>query len=206
MIYQCPEAPACRSRSSVRVSPLLQFWGEHSAVTEEHSPASTRILGPAIVGALMQLAAMAIITTIFYLLARARYFPLGWPQSICAERVSCDSAALLVRLSYLSTAIGVALTNNRFISQAILWVRNSSQLVHEEAEAVTAQLSIVFIAALIETLDSPIHAVVTLGQWLGGIWLGAILWPAMLSVVIAAIGSLIHALYLSMKPAPADHA
>lgn len=87
-----------------------------------HLPTGIRVLSPAIVGALMQLIAVVLITAAFYPLARVRYFPLGWPLSICAERTSCESASLLLRLSYLLTAIGVALTNNRFISQAVEWL------------------------------------------------------------------------------------
>lgn len=169
-----------------------------------HLPAAIRVLGPAIVGAVMQLTAVAFLTAVFYLLARARYFASGWPLSICAENTSCESAAPLVRVSYLLTAIGVALTNNRFIALTQLWARDASRVTYLQeprfsAEAVAAQLLVVAIACLVEELEAPTHAATTLGQWIGGIWLGAIIWPAMWSIAAAAIGSLIHALYLAAR-------
>jgi hypothetical protein len=67
------------------------------------------------------------------------------------------------------------------------------------AEAVAVQFSIVAVASIIEELDDSPQAVVSLGQWTGGIWLGAVLWPAMWSIAIAAAGSLAHALYLAAR-------
>ena len=52
---------------------------------------------------------------------------------------------------------------------------------------------IVIIAPAVEELDAPAEFVVSLGQWIDGQWLGAILWPALWSVAVAAIGALAYA-------------
>ena len=157
----------------------------------------------------MQFFAVALITSLFYLLVRARYFALGWPLAICDENMGCPIAVPLLRTSYLLTAGGVTLTNNRIIARTTQWARHEarSTLPNEfkfSAEAVAAQLSIAAIGSIIEELDTPSQIVVPFGQWIGGIWLGAILWPAMWSVGVAAMGSLIHALYLSMHSMSVD--
>jgi hypothetical protein len=172
-------------------------------VTYGRSTAGIGIFGPAIAGAAMQLMAVMLVTVVFYLLSREKYLPLGWPLSLCDEDGSCQSATVLVRLSYLLAAIGVALTTNRFISQTMLWARQMSRETpfgqsRFSAEAVAFQLSIVAIGSIIEELESPAQFVVATGQWIAGIWLGAILWPAMWSIVVASLGSLLHAIYLSL--------
>ena len=162
-----------------------------------------RVFGPAMAGAVMQLVAVVLVTFLFYLLARQRYMPSGWPLSICDEDSSCQSATVLVRVAFLLTAIGVALTTNRLITQTMMWAR---QIAREKyigkprfsVEAVAVQLTIVAIGSVIEELEPPAQFVVTAGQWMGGTWLGAILWPAMWSIMIASMGSLLHALYLSL--------
>lgn len=164
----------------------------------------TTIFAPAAAGAGMQLIAVGFITILFYLLVCARYFASGWPVALCDPNTACQAATPLMRLSYLMTAAGVALTNNRFIGQATLWARQSSQLMlpsepRFSAEAVAFQLSIVLVACAVEELEAPSQFAVTLGRWMGGLWLGVILWPAMWSIAVAALGSLIHALYLSAR-------
>lgn len=163
-----------------------------------------RIFGPAVAGTGMQLAAVGLMTICLFLLARAGYFSLGWPLVLCDDGTACQAATPLVRLSYLTTAMGVALTNNRLIARTILWARQASRamLPNEprfSAKAVAVQLLIVTIACMAEELEPPLQAVVTFGQWIGGMWLGAILWPAMWSTAVAAVGSLVHALYRSAQ-------
>jgi hypothetical protein len=165
-----------------------------------------RIVGPAVAGTAMQIIAIGIMTVLFYLLARVHHFGLGWPLALCGENTACQSAAPLVRLSYLVTAVGVALTNNRLIARTTLWARLASRAIlpnepRFSAEAVAVQFSIVTFGSIIEELEDSPQAVVSLGQWMGGVWLGAILWPAMWSVAVAAAGSLAHALYLSTRQA-----
>jgi len=165
-----------------------------------------RIFGPAVAGAILQFIAVGLMTALFYLLARERYLSPAWPLALCDESTTCQAAAPLVRLSYLVTAVGVALTNNRLIAQATLWARQTSRsmLPNEprfSAKAVAVQLSIVTIACMIEELEAPWQVVVTLGRWLGGLWFSIILWPAMWSIFVAAAGSLVHALYLSTRQA-----
>lgn len=76
-----------------------------------------KILGPAIAGAAMQLMAIGLLMVLFYFLASAGYFFLGWPFALCEDETACQAAAPLVRLSYLITAVGIALTNTPFFAQ-----------------------------------------------------------------------------------------
>jgi hypothetical protein len=183
-------------------TPPVIVGGRH-AVTSARLTAGMRIFGPAVAGAAMQLTAIVLVTILLYSLARGRFLPLGWPLYLCDEDSTCQSATLLVRISYLLTAIGVALTTNRLITQTMLWARQNS---HEPTfgkprfspEAVAFQLSIVAIGSTIEELETPAQFIVTAGQWIGGVWLGAILWPAIWSIVVASVGSLLHALCLSL--------
>lgn len=152
----------------------------------------------------MQVIAVGLITAVFYLLARAKYFSLGWPLALCDAGGDCQGAAPLLRISYLITAVGVALTTNRFVVRTTLWARQASHAMLPKeprfsATAVAVQLSIVTVACVVEELDAPSQLVVTFGRWMGGAWLGAILWPAMWSIAVAAGGSLVHALYLSTQ-------
>ena len=166
--------------------------------------ATIRVFGPAIAGALMQFAAVGLITFGFYFLASGGYFSSKWPLTLCAEGTSCHSAAPLVRLSYLLTALGVALTNNRLIAQTTIWARHASRAILSNeprfsAKATAFQLSLLMIAAIIEELGTPAEVVVSLGQWIGGTWLGTILWSGIWSILVAATGSLIHAIYLTTQ-------
>ena len=159
-----------------------------------------RIFGPAVAGAAMQLIAVGLMTALFYLLARARYFSPGWPFALCDANTVCQAPAPLLRLSYLMTAVGVALTNNRLIARTTSWARDTSRAMLPKsfrfsAKAVAVQLSIVTIACIVEELEDPSHFVVISGRWIGGVWLGAILGPALWSLVVAASGSLVHALF-----------
>jgi hypothetical protein len=165
-----------------------------------------RIFGPAIAGTAMQLMAIGVLTILFYFLAHDQYFSLGWPLVLCDSKIACQAAAPLVRLSYLMTAVGIALTNTPLFAQTTLWARQASRALFPNApkfsaEAVAVQFSIVAVASIIEELEDSPQAVVSLGQWVGGMWLGAILWPAMWSIIVAAAGSLAHALYLSAREA-----
>lgn len=171
-------------------------------MADGHRATAIRIFGPAIAGALAQFVAVALLTLAFYFLARVGYFSSKWPLPLCGVGTSCHSAAPLVRLSYLLTAAGIALTNNRLIVRTTKWAHHASRAVFPaeprfSAEAVTFQLTLVVIAAVIEELESPAEVVVSIGRWIGGVWLGAILWSGMWSIMIAATGSLIHAVYLS---------
>ena len=142
--------------------------------------ATMRIFGPAIAGAFAQFIAVGLITFAFYFLARGGYFSSKWPLALCEEDTSCHSAAPLIRLSYLLTAVGVALTNNRLIANATNWARHASRAILPtepkfSSEATAFQLSLLLIAAIIEELKSPAEVVVSFGQWIGGMWLGTIL-------------------------------
>ena len=147
---------------------------------------------------------MALLTFAFYAVGKSGSFSSRWPFILCEEGGSCRFTALPVRLSYLLTAVGVALTNNRLVAQTTEWARNTSRAIlpaapRFSAEAVTFQLSLLAIAAAIEALDKPAEAVVSVGQWIGGAWFGAVLWSGMWSVVAAAAGSLVHAIFLARR-------
>ena len=154
-----------------------------------------RIFGPLIAGAILQLVAVALTTTLFYFLSRSGYLAPAWPFALCDGGTSCHAASLLVRWCYLLTALGVALTNNRLTVRASQRFRKKTKLGKPEfpAKAVMVQLWIVIIGSAVEELDAPAEFVVSLGQWIGGQWLGTILWPASWSVAIAAIGALAYA-------------
>jgi hypothetical protein len=157
-----------------------------------------RIFAPAIAGAVMQVAAVTLLTAASYLLAQYGYLKPPWPLTLCQTGTSCHSATPLVRLSFLLTACGVALTKTHFITRATEWARYLSRASHLEKdgfspEAVTVQLSLGAIGAIVEELGSPLDIVATIGRWIGNGWMEAILWPAAWSVVIAALGSTIHA-------------
>ena len=152
----------------------------------------------------MQLVAVGLITVAIYFLATAEFFSSRWPIALCNEGISCRSAAPLVRLSFLLTAVGVALTNNRLIVQTTEWARQVSRSILPKeprfsAEAVAFQLSLLMIAAIVEELESPAETVISFGQSIGGVWLGPILWSGAWSIMVAATGSLIHAIYLSAR-------
>ena len=103
----------------------------------------------------------------------------------------------LVRLSFLITAIGVSLTNNHFIKRTTRWGRYLSRATRLEkdkfsAEAATVLLSIGAIASIIEELGTPSEIAVAIGRWIGNGWMGAILWPALWSVAIAGLDTIIH--------------
>ncbi|HXS07252.1 MAG TPA: hypothetical protein VN723_10715 [Rhizomicrobium sp.] len=85
-----------------------------------------KIFGPAVAGTVMQLIAVGLMTVLFYLLARARYFSLGWPRAVRDEESGCRATASLVRLSYLTTAVGVALTDNRLITRTTFGARRQT--------------------------------------------------------------------------------
>jgi len=160
-----------------------------------------RILGPAVAGAAMQLMAIGLLTVLFYFLASARYFFMGWPFALCSDEPSCQAATPWVRLSYLIIAVGIVLTNTPFFAQTKLWARHASRTLLPNrptfsAEAVAVQFSIVTIACIVEELEDAPRSVTAFGQWVGGMWLGVVLWPAMWSIAIAAAGSQAHALYL----------
>src|SRR5436190_490334 len=95
---------------------LVLFSRERRGMAHERE-ATMRIFGPTIAGAIMQLIIVGLITFGFYFLARVGYFSSKWPLMLCEEGTSCHSAVPLVRLSYLLTDVGVALTNNRLIAQ-----------------------------------------------------------------------------------------
>jgi hypothetical protein len=161
-----------------------------------------KILGPALAGAAMQLMAIGLLMVLVYFLASAGYFFLGWPFALCEDETACQAAAPLVRLSYLITAVGIALTSTPLFAQTKLWARHASRTLLADkpkfsAEAVAVQFSIVTIACIVEKLEDAPQSVTAFGQWMGGMWLGVVLWPAMWSIVIAAAGSQAHALYLS---------
>jgi hypothetical protein len=135
--------------------------GERRAMAYGHLPAGTRVLSPIIVGAVMQLMAVVLVTAVFYLLARARYFPLGRPLSICADRTSCESASLLVCLSYLLTAIGVALTNIHARLYLSVKVREEVDSNHVAHSGVPSILAARLLCRLTVVLFGPVtvHAV-----------------------------------------------
>ena len=120
--------------------------------------------------------AVGTLTAFFYVLARAKFFSLAWPLVLCDESASCQGVAPLVRLSYLTTAVGVALTSNRLIARSALWARDASRaLIPSEpkfsARATAVQLSMVTVACIVEELEAPSPVIVTFGQWIGEIWL-----------------------------------
>lgn len=193
------ETDCCPSRSP----PIISLPNGNQGVTYGHLRNVMKIFGSAVAGTAMQLVAVGFMTGLFYLLARARYFSLGWPLALCDQNTACQTATPLVRLSYLMTAVGIVLTDNRYVARTALWARHASRAIRPNeprflAEAVAAQLLIVAIACIVQELASPWQPVVVLGQSMGGVWLGAILWPAAWSIVVAATGSLAHALFLSI--------
>jgi hypothetical protein len=155
------------------------------------------MFGAALAGAVMQLAAVVLTTAGFYVLAREADLRPPWPLTLCEPGTSCGSATTLVRWSYLLTAIGVALTNHRIIARTAALFRALPQPGASSAtvRAVAAQLSIAAFAGAIEVLDIPPEAALALGRWVGGGWLGAILWPALWSIALAAIGASAHAIF-----------
>lgn len=159
-----------------------------------------RIFGPALVGAAMQLAAVVLTTTGFYILARNADLQPPWPLTLCEPGTSCGSATYLVRWSYLLMAIGVALTNHPFIARTAEWLRATSQpkAPPPTLKVVAAQLLIACFAGAIEVLETPPEAALALGRWVGGRWLGAILWPAFWSIVVAGMGASAHAIVQAM--------
>ena len=115
------------------------------------------IFGPAVAGALMQVAAMMLLTAAYYFLAQHEYLKPPWPLTLCQTGTCCHSATPLVRLSFLLTAFGIALSKNHLITGTTLWARHLSRATHLEkdrfsAEAVTVQLSRAAIASVIEFL------------------------------------------------------
>lgn len=54
-----------------------------------------KILGPALAGAAMQLMAIGLLMVLFYFLASAGYFFLGWPFALCEDETACQAAAPL---------------------------------------------------------------------------------------------------------------
>jgi hypothetical protein len=157
-----------------------------------------RIFSPAIAGAVIQVAAVMLLTAAWYFLAQYEYLKPPWPLTLCETGTSCQSATPLVRLSFLLTAVGIALTKNHFVARATEQARYLSRAAYLEkdgfsAEAVTVQLSLVAIGSVVEELDTPSEIVATIGRCIGAGWMEAILWPALWSVVIAALGSTIHA-------------
>jgi hypothetical protein len=156
-----------------------------------------RILGPAVAGAVMQLAAVMLLTAASYFLAQHEYLKPPWPFTLCQAGTSCHSATLLVRSSLLLTAVGISLTDNHFITRTTRWARYLSRATRWEknrfsAEAVTVLLSIAVIGSVIEELGTPSEIVVAIGRWIGDGWMEAILWPALWSIAIAGLGTFIH--------------
>jgi len=157
-----------------------------------------RIFGPAVAGALMQVVAVATVTLAFYFLAQTGHLSPAWPSTFCEAHTSCHSASLLVRWFFLLTAIGIAFTNNRIITRATEWIKSSDResivdRTEYSAKSITVQLAISIIASIVEELDTPPEVIIAIGRWLHGPWLGAILWPALWSVVIAGLGALAYA-------------
>ena len=87
----------------------------------------------------------------------------------------------------------ISQTASMVIRNAVVYTVNKKQPL---AEAVAVQFSIVTIACIVEELEDAPRSVTAFGQWVGGMWLGVVLWPAMWSIAIAAAGSQAHALYL----------
>ena len=147
----------------------------------------------------MQLAAVVLVTTGFYLLARDADLQPPWPLTFCEPGTSCSAATYLLRWSYLLTAIGVALTNHRIVKRSAEWLRATSQpKARPTLKAVAAQLLIACFAGAIEVLETPPEAALPFGRWAGGGWLGAILWPAFWSIVLAGLGASAHAIIQAM--------
>jgi hypothetical protein len=155
-----------------------------------------RIFSPAVAAIVIQLAAVTVITVVFYFLAQG--LAKSEPASLlCEADATCHTATLLARLSYLLTAFGAAFTNNRLIARTTRWVRRLSRAFHERngllAKAVTVQLAITIIACIVVELDTPPETAVAVGQWIGGGWIGAVYWPALWSVGVAGVGAITHA-------------
>ena len=157
------------------------------------------VFGPFMAGAVLQLAAIVLTTAAFYILAYHGYLAPRWPLTLC-EMDTCQSATFLVRWSYLLTAVGVALTNNGFITRATEWFRaaarsNRASELGFSPKAVAAQLSIAAFASVAVQLDAPPDFTVGIGRWIGIDWIGVILWPGLWSIGIAAMGALAHAAF-----------
>jgi len=93
----------------------------------DRSGSISRILGLALVGAVVQLAAVVATTAGFYIPARDADLRPPWPLTLCQPGSSCSAATYLVRWSYLLTAIGVALTDHRIVARAVEWLRATSR-------------------------------------------------------------------------------
>lgn len=157
-----------------------------------------RIFSPAVAAIVVQLAAVTVITAVFYFLAqRLAELKPAWPALLCEADTRCHTATLLARLSYLLTAFGAAFTNNRLIVRTTRWVRRLSRTLHRGsgllAKAVTVQLAITVIAFIVVDLDTPPETAIAIGRWIGGGWIGAIYWPALWSVGVAGLGAMTHA-------------
>jgi len=153
-----------------------------------------RIFSPAVAAMVIQLAAVMVTTAALYFLAQG----LAEPGSLlCEADTACHTATQLARLSYLLTAFGAAFTSNRLIVRTTRWVRRLPRTLHERnrllAKAVTVQLAIAIVAFIVVELDTPPETAVTIGQWIGGGWIGAVYWPALWSVGVAGLGAMTHA-------------
>jgi hypothetical protein len=103
-----------------------------------------------------------------------------------------------LQFAYLSTAIGLALSNDRFIELTVARIRRASRLMNavkpeEVSKRLGVQLAITAILFAVITLRAPPDFLVAAGQYVGSVCGGAIGWAGSMSVGVACFGASAHA-------------
>jgi hypothetical protein len=149
-----------------------------------------RLFQAGLIAALMQCSAMLLLTPpiLFYVQSRMQDL-----QSFYTDPTSSTVASLL-QFIYLVTAVGLALTRNRFVDSTAARIRATSYRMHplEPARAANTLLICLWftafgLAAL--TLGPPPSFLIELEWYFGPFNAAPIVWSAMMSVGVAAFGA-----------------
>jgi hypothetical protein len=142
------------------------------------------------IAALMQCIAILLLTPPVLFYAQYR---IQDQQSFYADPTSLTVASLL-QFIYLVTAVGLALTRNRFVDLTAARIRAASHRMHplEPARAANTLLICLWFTAfglVALTLGPPPSFLVELGWRFGPFRAAPIIWSAMMSVGVAALGA-----------------
>jgi hypothetical protein len=141
---------------------------------------------------------VGVATASAYLLAGHGHLAPQWPTTLCGD-AACHASSPLARFAFLITAIGIGFSDNRFVGRAAQWFTAVTATGPAPSpkwiRPVAAQLAIAAFGAVVPELDTPPEFIATASQSLYAGSIGAILWPAFWSVVIAALGSTAHAAF-----------
>ena len=153
-----------------------------------------RLILAGLVAASAQLMTVVLATVMVFVAGRSGLIALTLAE-ICPDG---EALSPLLTWIYLLTAIGIALTSNRFVNFTAAHVRRASRLMQASApdhatKSLLVQLWLAATGFAILTLRPPPHLWIELGRCFGAGCSASIVWSGAMSVGLACFGANAHA-------------